>query len=1330
MVDFDVLLRRPPPIRVDDMELNNLASDYPTRTASLNDGNGLSNSNRAPLQPLRDSLFTTRQKQRTVPSETIVQPPVTMYRLNNVQRVAIWNEDSTYPRAFEAASAADVVYYGMKVVNFTIPANPTQEDIDEVILRIRAYDDERTTDDDRIAVSGAVYHNTCPKVLAALLKFNYFPAAWTQMECVAEPSTANMTDLIRAATYMVDIVEWDRRMTGDSWTDDLWYPPQNVTSTPSNPYAPTLNNGEFLDNMMPTVETSAMRAHSIKIRNGLKTAPLRSQSFLSWESQNARSEHGGAVVTRESLAAAAANMTDNSTTVISSAELVYQDLLKTFDVEPQWTIPVTMAAGEVLQKLLQSAGTTDTETIRSAITRFTTSSFIGPIAFSIWGQNNMKDVILLQLDETKELQIIYPLSSATAAYAFPAPVFRDRTYTYNYLHTGAEITLGAICAVLTIISIVLGIILVIYQDLKPLAAASPLFLGAILIGSIFMYTAYWTWLPQAGFSAASCHLRYWFLGLGFVFLFGSLFAKSWRIAGLFDPSERNILKVTNQQLALAVGSFVIIEVILLTIWSATARPKIVVVVSDPLRPRLDKRMCEFGAGNVPMLILIVIYNLGLLMYGIYTTIKIWDVPLKMYNESREIAFSMYNLLCFSVLAFALQASGTVPDPAMFIIRSTAFMSCTFLAVVALFGPKLLIIIRYGGNGRYPVQEPMNDKKPAIKNENFFDDPNDVNSPILHNSPSSPRDGSKHSGTTSVTGTNGSNGIGGERNSNPKTAERNSNPKTGEKNSNPKTAERNSNPKTGEKNSNPKSSEKNSNPKTGTSSSNPRPARRSPTHHARDSSSEQRPAGEPRPYEYRLRHSSSSGTIAEENTGDFGFSRYSDDEDYFTDEDRRQHQSSSSGVRSGTGGSSRGGQLDSHGSFPDEDTDPRAAARGDRRLGKFNEADDVNNDDDDDDSFDFRKRGGGKDLHSSGEHRQFVPLQMSSGSAIAVPMMSSSPGKQDSSDEEADTPDDASDSSDDSYPPPEFSMNTSHHAFQVPRLATNMRNAVPVAPLNDYSTTTESQHDSARNTGRLPNNNGSATGRSRANTPIAIFAAEGGAGEGEDTPRNQKMRRFTVSGRASGSESYSPRTRRGSRDATQSARKAHAADRAYGEDDDEFAEAIEMKPMGGLDAESSTTSTSASGAGGKHSPNNDYINKSSAPSSSIMPASSVHPNGKSGEATGSADTPLAVSPTKERRKKKKKTPSAGDAATGTSKTSPKPKKKKKKVTERKRSSSTAGTNAEADALAAAGVSATTTPTSTKKNSTRTSDKKRDRPKHAHGDRARSAGKEDSDEAIDA
>lgn len=1083
-----------------------------------------------------------------------------MYRLNNVQRVAIWNEQTIYPKAFEVSAVTDAVYYGMKAINISVPANPTQAQIDELILQLRDYDESgRTSDSDRIAVTGAVYSPTCEKVLKSLLKYDYFPAAWTQMDCVAEPNTiANLTDLLKAAKFMMDIVEWDHRMTGDTWTDDYWYPPVNASSSPGTPYVPILGNvvkdedsdsssadryDEDESTAPPYRDSSSSSSQQSHAQTyGSSTAPLRKNSFLSWTSLLSRSQaNGDAGVTREALAASTTNTTENSTTLIASAEVVYQELKGIYGDEPHWTIPITMAAGEVLHKVLQSANTKDTELLRSALARFTAASFIGPIGFSIFGQNNAKDVILLQLDDTNELQIVYPLGAASASFAFPAPVFRDRIYTYNYLHTGAEITLGAICAVLTLISLALGVFLIIYQDIKPLAAASPLFMGAILIGSIFIYSAFWTWLPQSGYSPASCHLRYWLLGLGFVFLFGSLFAKSWRIMRLFDPSG-NIFKVTNQQLALAVGSFVIVEVILLAVWSGTANPKVIKVVMDPLRPRLDKRMCHFGAGNLPMLILIVIYNLGLLIYGIYTTIKIWNVPLKLYNESREIAFSMYNLLCFSVLAFALQASATVPDPSMFIIRSVAFMTCAFLAVCAIFGPKIINIIIYGLNG--PPQESAEERKPSSKSDSFHDSEANPNSPSTNGNVlpvSSPRESGRHAhgGSSAIT-----------------------------------TATTTSRP------------EKNSDPA--------RTTRRSPTqprHDRADHSEEHRNA-----YEYRGRHSSSSGTIAEENTGDFGFSRYSDDDDYFTDEDRKQRASSSSGPA-----------PDPHGDFPEEDVEvtPMVGARVP-----------SDSDSDGDSSFDFRKRDGGKEQASS---RRPVETSM----PILLPVSPPSSGKEDTDDDSGND----SDSSDDSYPPPGhiYSLNSSSNLHQSGHQSDSQQrfnpiidvHKIPIAPSNDYCTT-EDAMDSARSSGR------SAAGRGRANTPSNLGS---NGGSGEDTPRlnasgvgyNGKMRRFTVSGRTSGSESYSPResaskARSNSRDASQSARGTYNL-----EDDDD---GVELTLMGSqlkaANRKASKAALAAAAAVGA--------------SSSAPP--SVTDDFKSAP-TASADTPQGTSPVTTRKKRKKK-----------------------------------------------------------------------------------------------
>jgi hypothetical protein len=93
-----------------------------------------------------------------------------------------------------------------------------------------------------------------------------------------------------------------------------------------------------------------------------------------------------------------------------------------------------------------------------------------------------------------------------------------------------------------------------------------------------------------------------------------------------------------------------------------------------------------------MLGILVAYKLSMVLYGIYMSIRIWKIPLKQFNESRSIAFSMYNMLCFGILAFALQISGTIGDPAMFIVRTICLILSTFLTICAIFGPKVYAAI--------------------------------------------------------------------------------------------------------------------------------------------------------------------------------------------------------------------------------------------------------------------------------------------------------------------------------------------------------------------------------------------------------------------------------------------------------------------------------------------------------------------------------------------------------------------------------------------------------------------------------------------------------------
>lgn len=485
-------------------------------------------------------------------------------------------------------------FIGMEVRNFSVEENPSQASLDALVDEIKNYSPQ--------GVIGAGFSQACPKVMKSLRSKNWFPNAWTELACAAD-TTLTIED-IPDAIYTLDVTEYDRRMEGERWTDDFWYPPDPI--------------------------------------NGL-----------------------------------------------ASAELVAQDLERSFNATAQWSIPVVMSAGLVLHKALEYAGTTETEAVKNAISRFYEMSFVGPIGFSQWGQNNVKDPILLQLDEKRKLQIVFPLGqSKSEPFLFPAPNFSERSYTFKYLRTTPSVILAVICVVLTLSSLALCIFVGMHRNRKVVAAASPLFLGAILLGSVLMYSAYWFWQFETD-STASCHLRAWLTGIGFVLLFGSLFAKTWRIMRIFASSKPQILRVTNPQLLLVLGALLGIEIILLILYSALARPQMTVYSVDPRRASLNKQICTTTSAGRPILIVLIIYKFLLVAFGIYMTFQVWNIPLKLYNESRAIAFSLYNVLCLLAMWLAFEGSSAgISGPTLFVIRSSLLFSMVFLTILAVFVRKI------------------------------------------------------------------------------------------------------------------------------------------------------------------------------------------------------------------------------------------------------------------------------------------------------------------------------------------------------------------------------------------------------------------------------------------------------------------------------------------------------------------------------------------------------------------------------------------------------------------------------------------------------------------
>jgi len=106
------------------------------------------------------------------------------------------------------------------------------------------------------------------------------------------------------------------------------------------------------------------------------------------------------------------------------------------------------------------------------------------------------------------------------------------------------------------------------------------FLG---VGSIILYCSVLTFFPHF-ISLTTCHLKVWMIGIGFAVMFGSLFAKAWRICQLYRNKSVEIMIISDRDVWSVIGLVVLIEVIFLIIFSAASNVKVEEKTPDIYRP--------------------------------------------------------------------------------------------------------------------------------------------------------------------------------------------------------------------------------------------------------------------------------------------------------------------------------------------------------------------------------------------------------------------------------------------------------------------------------------------------------------------------------------------------------------------------------------------------------------------------------------------------------------------------------------------------------------------------------------------------------------------------
>jgi hypothetical protein len=231
-----------------------------------------------------------------------------------------------------------------------------------------------------------------------------------------------------------------------------------------------------------------------------------------------------------------------------------------------------------------------------------------------------------------------------------------------------------------------------YQDMKVIKRSSPLFCHLLSIGGILGAIGVIISLQKP--SNFSCNAQIVFFGLGFVIMFGSLFAKTYRMFRIFVVSEIFVRHVRNVDVLRIVGLCIFVEVVIFLVF----------LIPYPLTRYgffIEGQWAySFGCSSDNQNLLIAIlfaYNGALLLWGVYLALRTRHLE-KQINESRNIAMSIYNMTVVLIVLVPIIVRLNHLDPtASAILLSVLVDYIILFTLLCLFVPKFVSIMKGEGN---------------------------------------------------------------------------------------------------------------------------------------------------------------------------------------------------------------------------------------------------------------------------------------------------------------------------------------------------------------------------------------------------------------------------------------------------------------------------------------------------------------------------------------------------------------------------------------------------------------------------------------------------------
>ncbi|XP_065899518.1 gamma-aminobutyric acid type B receptor subunit 2-like isoform X2 [Dysidea avara] len=239
---------------------------------------------------------------------------------------------------------------------------------------------------------------------------------------------------------------------------------------------------------------------------------------------------------------------------------------------------------------------------------------------------------------------------------FPGGAAEDEEYSRIY------VSLFVIYTVLSIFGIIFAVICLVFnlwfRKQKLVKLSSPYVNVMIIAGAVIFYITVILFGVDENVASSStvdhlCQTRIWLVAIGFSLLYGTIFAKTWRIYYIFNYSTpRSKLSMNDIYLLTIVGVLVLVDIVILIPPTA---------VSSAILRREQEEVEGEDAGDLPKvfgvcrsenslpwLVVVFTYKGLVLLAGLFLAFETRKIKIKSLNESRFVAMSVYGVVIASI----------------------------------------------------------------------------------------------------------------------------------------------------------------------------------------------------------------------------------------------------------------------------------------------------------------------------------------------------------------------------------------------------------------------------------------------------------------------------------------------------------------------------------------------------------------------------------------------------------------------------------------------------------------------------------------------------------